>query len=242
MTLSDLFTVSTAIPSKTSSTLSLAEKLYQVKSILDDAGIPFFLLFGTCLGAVRESGVIDHDDDIDIGVYEWDMSRLASMVPDLEAVGIYLEEVCLGNLRFVLSEAEGVLDVWLLKPIKNPFYRLLGKKWWVEHALVKQDYYSPDIVNMTLCEGEEYRIPANELMYLEAHYGHSWHTPQKDVYARYRPLLSRVINRLFIDADVPLEYSGDEKNNTFKPWASRFLKRFFPNATLTQQFKHPETQ
>ena len=46
------------------------QALLDLKKLLDSAGIEFFLRSGTLLGCVREADFLEHDKDIDIGVFE----------------------------------------------------------------------------------------------------------------------------------------------------------------------------
>jgi len=48
-----------------------------IASVLDDLGVPFFIAAGTALGVVRDGKPLDHDNDIDIGVWDADYNREA---------------------------------------------------------------------------------------------------------------------------------------------------------------------
>lgn len=70
---------------------SLYQALHDVTSILIDAHIPYMGCYGTALGAVREGGIIAHDDDVDIAIDQRDSSRLKKLTPMFEALGYKLE-------------------------------------------------------------------------------------------------------------------------------------------------------
>ncbi len=46
------------------------ENLLEVKSILDNMGMSFFLTHGTLLGAYRDNEFIKYDDDVDLDIFE----------------------------------------------------------------------------------------------------------------------------------------------------------------------------
>lgn len=53
----------------------LRDLLGRIDSALTSASIKFFAVYGTCLGAVRDGGIIPWDDDIDIAVKREDFKR-----------------------------------------------------------------------------------------------------------------------------------------------------------------------
>ncbi len=56
------------------------EALKRIKKCFEDNRIEYFLLAGTCLGSVREKGMIPWDDDIDIGIFVRDKEAVAELL------------------------------------------------------------------------------------------------------------------------------------------------------------------
>lgn len=53
----------------------LVDLLYRTDKVLSSSGVEYFAVFGTCLGAVREHGIIPWDDDVDIAVRRCDYDK-----------------------------------------------------------------------------------------------------------------------------------------------------------------------
>lgn len=65
--------------------------LSKVISVCDEFGITYFSLGGTTLGAVRNSGIIPWDDDIDIGMLREDYDRFIKLAPKELKEGYFLQ-------------------------------------------------------------------------------------------------------------------------------------------------------
>ena len=55
--------------------------LRDLRSVLESARVPFFFAAGTALGIVRNGRPLDHDNDIDVGIFDtdWDRARLVEI-------------------------------------------------------------------------------------------------------------------------------------------------------------------
>lgn len=60
--------------------LRLLSMLKQFDSFAKKNEIPYFLLGGNALGAVRHKGFIPWDDDVDIGLYQDDYEKMAQII------------------------------------------------------------------------------------------------------------------------------------------------------------------
>jgi tetratricopeptide (TPR) repeat protein len=60
----------TGTPPQTLDRKLARQALLDLKKVLDGAGVEFFLRSGTLLGCMREGNFLEHDKDIDIGVFE----------------------------------------------------------------------------------------------------------------------------------------------------------------------------
>lgn len=182
--------------------------LKEVKNILDDMGIEFFLIYGTLLGAVRDGGFVETDTDIDLGVKHED---LISKIKDLQ----------------IRLRKEG----WLVAGFSYPYNQLRAlncykyetvidirnfEQWNGNRFLQRVDHNRPDIANVWPKElfdsfetipfnGMDMKIPNNPEKWLSINYGDSWRTPDPDFHRSVCGIEGwwQHIGRQFLVHDVP---------------------------------------
>ena len=141
--------------------------LQNLKSALDAADAPMFLISGTLLGCVRENDILGHDKDIDVGVMEVgvDKARTHDVVARSGCFSIKPYQSP-GLLR--LQHASGVLvDVfWHREENGRIVHEGLKSKWW----------NSPFKLTQREFLGETHLIPEDFDLYLRENYG-DWVRP-----------------------------------------------------------------
>lgn len=94
-----------------------------VSEVLESHGIPFYLCYGSALGAVRHDGFIPWDDDIDLAVWEKDLPRIDdAMTQDLDSNKYYWHFPSADTHPHVILKTEDFEDD--LKNKRAPFIDL----------------------------------------------------------------------------------------------------------------------
>ncbi len=149
-------------------TQRLAEKaLVDLKTTLNSAGIPIFLVSGTLLGCVREGRLLSHDKDIDVGI--WD---------DVSAEDVHAALRRSGMFVLIHPRSQHYLRVRHLNGIPlDLFYHYRDPgSWW--HASGKMKWHnSPFTLGTREFLGETFLVPEDYDTYLTENYG-DWRTPQ----------------------------------------------------------------
>lgn len=76
-------------------TKKLQEKILKIfiefKKICEDNGLKYYLIGGSCLGAVRHKGFIPWDDDIDVGMPREDFTTFCRIAPQFLSQNLFLQ-------------------------------------------------------------------------------------------------------------------------------------------------------
>jgi len=157
------------------------KNLLLFRKCLNNANIPFGLLYGTLLGAVRENNFIEHDEDTDVFVlYEY-KDQIIDILFELKKYGLIVarNDIDVDLLSFI-KDGE-YIDIYFFR--KNFF----GQR--ISNGLVIDSKYLERLIDIHFL-GVNFQIPNNPKELLEKIYGHDWMIPRIDVkgsnYGLYR--------------------------------------------------------
>lgn len=161
--------------------LSAAEAvLKEVKQILDDRGLIFFLRHGTCLGAVRDHAFIGWDDDVDTGSIIGMHGLTEEMIYATAEVfrqNDFDVEVIDSELHLSVDmKKSGIQFDWTC-------YRIIGDHiyQWPAVKIPVRLYETPAEVDFL---GETFHVPNPPEEYFELKYGPDWRTPKQTGFER----------------------------------------------------------
>lgn len=97
----------------------LFELLRDAVRVLDEENLPYSLICGTLLGAVRHEGFIPWDDDIDIALPRESYERFAAVYPQkaAEGFGLDLTDTWVARTRKTGGRKSAFLDLFILDPL-----------------------------------------------------------------------------------------------------------------------------
>ncbi len=161
------------------------ELLALTKEALDELKIPFFLSSGTCLGYFRENKFINHDYDIDIGIFAKDYTP--KLIDKMTDKGFKLYRV-LGNqedgmeLSFRKEKGHRLgryakVDIFLHYP-ENGYISWYTYKYpeFKEKIQYRVSKFKLTSINFM---GLQVNVPEPTLGYILEHYGEDWTIPKK---------------------------------------------------------------
>jgi hypothetical protein len=154
-----------------------ARALYDLKNLLDENNIPFFLVDGTLLGLHRDGELLPYDKDVDIGV-PWDIPRLKIINLITYSNDFYIPEKELAASKFnwnfsVLHKTHGIaIDFFFFK--KEGDFLECGLEQSPNPLVWRFSKFKTKLIKY---RGNEYAIPENPEQYLTEIYGENWRVP-----------------------------------------------------------------
>jgi len=171
----------------------LAKELREFKELMQAHNIPFFLIGGCCLGLIREKKFLNHDKDMDIGIFEdVDLEKLKSIL-EKQYINVSIYGVDGGKIVWANKKINGFLLVFEIQVhyrSGNKFYmnRDMGKtfkKGGREGRMQWDHKFFNKLEVREFLSGERYNVPYLVEEYLDAQHGDDWRIPKEYVDWRY---------------------------------------------------------
>lgn len=160
--------------------LAVAERnLLTLKSVFDRHGITFWLVYGTCLGAVRDGGFIPHDTDTDLAVFEQDKGKIIGALPDLIEAGLRPIRTKQPDDLLTFMRDDEYIDIGIFGKHRD---QENFEYWSYQNNRVYGDHY--DKFDQITFLNQTFLIPQRVEAYLTTLYGVGWKSPVRNLPAK----------------------------------------------------------
>ena len=154
--------------------IAASERLRDIKRILDQLGVVFFIAYGTCLGAIREGGFIPWDDEMDlgsvIGLNGLDEETIDRGIAAFKENGYYVHVNRTSRHIGVSVVKSSIRADWTChRIIGDSVFQYPGVRTPLELFTQLKEI---DFI------GEKFLVPNPPEKYLETKYGPNWATPK----------------------------------------------------------------
>jgi phosphorylcholine metabolism protein LicD len=169
--------------------------MIDVKNIIENLSIDYWIEGGTLLGAAREQKLIPWDHDIDMGMINHSNDTIKKMIHSLKKK-FYVSVKTFNNMegvwdlgeyrvikvypkKYFFLKDELCLDIFIyykgnVPNMKNEVYKYVV---WGKNAFHKKEFF--DNLEKIEFYGESISVPSNYREFLKVKYGDDWETPKK---------------------------------------------------------------
>lgn len=163
--------------------------MLELADVLDGLGIPFFLIQGTALGAVRDGGFVPTEKDIDLGILQEHLAA-ERLVVELMRRRFDVEVIIapFTRPRTIVAAKDGV-KADLVGFAKWNGWRFTAspvRDWLKEPYAIVHDAAMLETYRRIELFGRTWNVPGRIRTYLKREYGSGWSTPDDDHVSRTR--------------------------------------------------------
>ena len=154
------------------------ETLLEIKKILDELKIPFFLLNGTCLGAYRDKKFIEWDEDIDLGIKIEDARKFG--FGDIFKKAEYqakIKDERLGFPTCLKLDKNGIRTDLVGMQLRDK--ERYSSSTFLDLSVVCPAYLFEKLETIKFM-GEDFFVPTPVEEFLKVQYGEYWWLPQRE--------------------------------------------------------------